>query len=118
MRQETREAWKGRIERWQHSGLTAGQFAAREGIRPQTLTWWRWRLGRERRTGVRRPRGASAATPPVEFVELVAAPATRREDDASSSVELVLGRSYRVRVAPGFDGEVLERVLDVLEARR
>jgi hypothetical protein len=43
----TRGEWLRRVRRWKASGLTAGAFAAREGIAPATLSWWRWRLARE-----------------------------------------------------------------------
>lgn len=118
MRDETREAWRGRVERWQRSGLNAGQFAAREAVRPQTLLWWRWRLTRDRREAGKPTRRTSPAAPPVGFVELVAAPPHRRDEEASRALELVVGRGYRVRVTAGFDGDVLERLLDLLEARR
>jgi hypothetical protein len=35
------------VRRWKASGLTAEAFAVREGIAPTTLSWWRWRFGRD-----------------------------------------------------------------------
>jgi hypothetical protein len=58
MARETRAAWAGRITRWQRSRLTAAQFAAREGVNPRTLTFWKWKLGRDRASaGPRDPGG-------------------------------------------------------------
>ena len=38
--------WARLIREWKRSGQTAAQFASTHGLRPQTLMWWRWRLGR------------------------------------------------------------------------
>jgi hypothetical protein len=41
----TAEVWRDRVVRWQQSGLTARQFAEREGIeRHGALSWWQHRL--------------------------------------------------------------------------
>ena len=66
------------VERWARSGLTQREFAAREGIAPGTLGWWRHVLGA--RVGVGRPRVASAADGPAarehsQFVEVRGVPA-------------------------------------------
>lgn len=79
-------------------------------------------MTRDRRNGVQgashAPQRAPLPTAPVNFVELVASADGRHADESPSSIELVLRGGYRVRVAPDFDGEVLTRVLDLLEARR
>jgi hypothetical protein len=36
--------WAEIVESWERSGIGAKAFAARVGLRPGTLTWWRWRL--------------------------------------------------------------------------
>jgi hypothetical protein len=111
MSHETRGVWAGRVARWQRSGLTATAFAAREGVRAGTLTYWKWKL----RQPDRAARNARAATqPPVSFVEVME-PTIVGSD---ASVEIVLAAGYRVRMPPGAAGETLRAVLDVLEARR
>jgi hypothetical protein len=101
MARKTAAEWSKLVERWRRSKLTAREFAAREGIAPSTLAWWKWRLGSktERRSQV--------AVVPVEVVP-VRAPTTE------TSVEVVLGNVV-VRVRSGFDAQTLGRVLDVLE---
>lgn len=44
----TRVEWEKRVERLQKSGQDAEAFADREGIRPKSLVWWRWKLPRRR----------------------------------------------------------------------
>lgn len=43
-KQQTRQEWAKRIERWKDSGLTAAEFAAETGISAKSLSWWRWNL--------------------------------------------------------------------------
>ncbi|MDQ3266565.1 MAG: hypothetical protein M3Y59_23445, partial [Myxococcota bacterium] len=64
----TQEVWRERLRRWQASGLKIEEFAEREGVKPGSLKWWRWRLG-----GVDRARNGSAPQAPApsgRFVEL------------------------------------------------
>ena len=122
-----RALWAKRVERWKDSGLTAKEFAAEVGINASTLTYWKWRLGKEEREGQgaksnRRPkhrsrktasvdatRGLEAArsAPPLVEVQL-AAPA-----EVPFEVELPDGR--RVRVPVTFEEDALRRLLAVLQ---
>ena len=83
---------------WRRSGLTAREYAEREGLQANTLRWWASAL--ERR---------AAAEP--KFVEVVLPAAT-----VEGRIELVVGTRV-VRVTGEFDEAVLRRVLGVLEAR-
>jgi transposase-like protein len=49
-----REVWEPRVRRLRESGLTVAEFAAELGVNPKTLTYWKWRLGKEASAG--RPR--------------------------------------------------------------
>ena len=40
-----RDEWAARVRRWEKSGLSVGEFAKTEGVKPSTLAWWRWKLG-------------------------------------------------------------------------
>ncbi len=104
----TRESWAKRVARWKRSGLTARKFAAREGVKAGTLTFWSWKIASDARRASRKP----APVKPIKFVEVaapVAAPHARFEIDAGS---------WRVHVPSSFDAEALRRLLDVLEVRR
>lgn len=118
MARETRAAWARRVERWQHSGLTADRFAEREGVNARTLAFWKWRLKRD---GAARPATGAAhrRAKRVAFVELVAPkPVAAAGEARSTSIEVLLPIGYRLRVAGGFERGVLTELLDVLEARR
>jgi hypothetical protein len=83
-------------------------FAAREGVNPRTLTYWRWRL---------RTAGGATRLPakrPAPFVEVVVPPVVR---DRVGDVEIVLLAGYRVRLGERVAADTLRTVLDVLEAR-
>lgn len=112
MARETREVWERRVRRWERSGLAAAAFAAREGVNPRTLAFWRWKLGRSsphaaERSSRRRGR-ASSAPAPLRFVELVGdAPRS-----GGGGLEVVV-EQRRVRIACRDAGE-LARVLERL----
>ena len=47
MARPDRATWAKRVERWKDSGLSAAKFAAELGISPNSLSWWRWQLGKQ-----------------------------------------------------------------------
>jgi transposase len=97
----TRETWAARVRDWKRSGLTAADYAEREGLSAGTLRWWSSRLGRL----------APARTPPVVEVTFAQGPVV------ASSLEVVLVGGARVVVPVGFDETTLARLLTVLEGR-
>lgn len=114
MARATREIWAKRVERWTDSGLSAAEFATEAGINARTLTFWKWRLGRE----TRRP-GKPA---PAAFVEVRAANAVdveRRAEAAGGAepIEVIIRDVVRIRVPQRFDAEALRRVIAAVEAR-
>jgi hypothetical protein len=117
MGRESRETWSKRVERWKASGLTAVEFAAQLGIKPSSLSWWKWQLGKSvgaRRSSrpVRSKRAVTTTTvSPLTFVEM-SAPLH------GDPLEVVLRGGVRVRVPVNFDAAALGRLLDVLDARR
>jgi hypothetical protein len=105
MKQKAREKWAGHVRRWRASGLTTREFALREGVNAATLSWWSSRLKTARRED------AGTSISPLTFVEVThAAP---REP-----IEVVLSSGVRVRIPPDFDSGAVERLFDVLAARR
>ena len=87
---------------WRSSGLTAREFAARQGLKWRTLLWWSSLLGRARR-----------AAP--AFVEVVRPAVVAAGDEGC--IEIVVRGGLRVRVAGAFDPAVLRRLLAALEGR-
>jgi len=104
------EQWAERVRRLEKSGLSVRRFAAREGLKAGSLSFWKWKLGQEHG----RSDGAEA-TAPVSFVE-VRAEAGVASPGQPFEVELRSGR--RVRVAAGFDAAELARLVVVLEEAR
>jgi hypothetical protein len=123
MARDGREAWARRVEEWKRSGLTAKQFADQRGIKPATLKWWTWKLGREAapkqskrtrakaRTLTRRParrgkalsqrraRATDEALSPITFVEM-SAPLRAA---GFEPFEVLLPAGVRIRVPVDFD---------------
>jgi transposase len=106
-RQSARE-WARLVEAWKKSGETAADFAATRGIKPGTLTWWKWKL-------------ASRTAAPAEELRLVAveiaptatAPATATEI-ASPAWEITSAHGDVLRVYRGIAPAELAAVLSAL----
>jgi hypothetical protein len=58
-----RDRWREHVEQWISSGLTAAEYGDRAGVNPRTLSYWKWRLGRE--SG-----GSTTSTSVATFVEV------------------------------------------------
>lgn len=114
MAKTTREEWAKRIERWKDSGLSAKEFCNETGIRPRSLAWWQWQLGRKAQEPTPAPtpitRETASAPPPssMTFVEV-------STSLARAPYEIVLARGRRIVVPPDFDAPTLERLLVILE---
>ena len=104
MARESREAWARRVARWVKSGLSADAFAAREGVKPRTLAWWRWRLGSTAPATALIKRDVAF----VEVQPIVAEAAPER-------IEVALVNGRVVRVPTAFDDNALCRVLVLAE---
>jgi transposase len=118
MARATRSEWAKRVERWQDSGLTAKEFAAELDVSASSLTFWKWKLGRDKatpsETGQKPSKRSSKAAEP-KFLQLVT---TNNEAVASAApLELVIRRDIVVRVHRGFDEQTLARVIHALGAR-
>jgi len=95
-----RAKWTRLVSQWRASGLSAREFAAREGLNRGTLYRWSATLGR-------------AAPPSGGFVE-VPAPVPAAEE---GRIEVVVREQVRIRVSGAFDAGLLRRVVEALEAR-
>jgi len=120
MGRDTRELWSKRVERWKDSGLSAREFASEMGINAQTLSYWRWRLGKKTDR-------APAKRKPATFIEVIAPPSDAEDlvetaapghqlDERPQPLEIVLRDELRIRVPVRFDVESLRRVVAALGA--
>lgn len=103
----TQERWARHVTAWAASGQSCKEYAAKAGINPRTLTWWKSKLKLAGESG-------PVAARFVEVTEQLAEPVA---DEAGGVIELDVG-STRLRVRGRVDAGALARVLDVLEGRR
>ena len=102
------EKWSGLVSAWRTSGLSAVEYARREGVSVHSLRHWAGRL--KEADG-----GAVARNGRVRIARLV------REDGSSSSAEgelVVEIGGARIAVRSGFDPATLRAVIEVLGAAR
>ena len=116
MARTSRVEWAKRVERWGDSGLSAKEYASQTGLKASTLSYWKWRLGSERRGSVgpdqgRLSKGRSAVAIAPRFVEVTAVAAPQ-----PAPLTLELPGAITVRVPVGFDEDTLGRVLRVARA--
>ncbi len=98
----SRAEWSRQIALWRKSGLTAREYAAKAGLNPGTLQFWKYTLGKEAKL-------SSARRADFPLIEVRSSAAR----DDRFEVELVGG--HRVRVPGTFDSDALRRLIAVLE---
>ena len=89
----------------ERNGLSWASIAAREGMAPGTLSWWRSEIRRRDRARGNRSN--------ERFVEVEIAAATL--SDPLAAFELVLPDGRVLRIPPGFGVEDLRRLLAMLD---
>jgi hypothetical protein len=95
--------WRQRVEKWDASGVSAGEFASREGLRPERLFFWKRRL-----------RASSAiAVAGVSFAKLSVQPRAA-EGVGAEPLEVLTRSGHIIRVRPRFDESTLLRLVCVL----
>jgi transposase len=109
--------WAELVAKWKRSGLTAKKFGAREGVRPKSLSWWSWRLGRSEVISDESAASKTAlpAFLPVHVVEREFGAMSTNSPDRH--VDILVDERSTVRVLPGFDEQTLRRVLNVLSEK-
>jgi hypothetical protein len=105
--------WARRVEEQEKSGLSIREFAEQQGLKPGSLSFWRWKLARSGHAA-----GLPAVTP-LGFVELTAVPSPAPEPRSEGLVfEIGLASDRSIRVPAGFDASELARLVAVLEGVR
>jgi hypothetical protein len=94
--------WKERVQQWAASGLSAREFASREGLRKERLFFWKRKL-RE---------SSAIAVAGVSFAKVEIQSA--RPKPTSERLEVVTRSGHTVRVGSDFDEGALRRLLTVL----
>ena len=97
----SRAEWSRQIALWRKSGLSARAYAAKAGLNPGTLQFWKYTLGKE----ARRSSAKEAGFPLIEVRSSAA-----RDD----RFEVELSGGLRVRVPGAFDADALRRLIAVL----
>ena len=107
------DAWRERVRRWKESGLSAREFAAREGIeRHGALSWWAYHLSQ--RDAVQGSTGRKSTPGDLRIVEL-SRPAERTRP--ASPVEIMMPSGVRLMVSADSDEAALQRALQALGVR-
>jgi hypothetical protein len=106
----TQREWADRVARWQASKLRRDEFAAREGVAGERLTWWRWKL---RSLGVVGSEVIPTTSSPPAFVRLETSEPAQNVSE-TEPLELVLGGDLVLRIPVGFDAQTLSRVTALL----
>ena len=110
MSRTSREVWATRVRRWLESDLTAAEFASELGINAKTLSYWKWRLGKESRES----KALAKRPEPTSFVEVTPPASTWWR--ATDRIEVVVDDGLVVRVPDTFEEDTLRRVMVVLRS--
>lgn len=104
---EAERRWRRIVHKWRRSGLSARDFAEREGVNALTMYGWSSRLGKP---PTAMPPMVTPTFVPVEIINEV------RPISQSTPVhlEVVLPRGEVIRVPPGVDPSELGRVVAAL----
>ena len=110
-RPDSRKArlWLERIRHWQQSQLSVRDFCQRRRLSEPSFYSWRRLLGERGLIG-----DGAQATPVVSapaFVKVT----VNADATLAPAIDLVLGKGRLLRVRPGFDAELLQQLLRVLE---
>lgn len=106
---ELEQIWEDRVRRWRKSGLTATEFASKEGVTAGRLYAWNSRLRRLGRA-IDEPTGSSSMLLPVVVRD--GEPSPR---DGGAPIEIVVRGELVLRVRGDFDAVLLRRVVAALE---
>lgn len=116
---ERERHWRDVVAQFERSGQTVRSFCVQAGIGENQFYCWRRKFrildGKlSPTTAPASPTGGSGVYPevsaftPVRVVDSL--------PDSPPAIEIIIGNGKRVAVQPGFDADVLARVIQVVEA--
>ncbi len=100
------------LARWERSGLSLREFGQQRGIPLSTLTWWRQVF---RRAG-EAVSTASKSRPSGDSVVFTEVPRPATAPMRPPVLEVLLRNGHVLRIPAGADTDILQRVLQVLQA--
>jgi len=111
--------WRGRMRRYEKSGLTVRAFCEQEDVSEHRFFWWRRRLKQDKFTASQRSAGAAkrkkaksaVSKRPQPFLPVEIAGSST---DPSPHIEIILDQPPRIRVAPGIDADLLRQIIGML----
>src|SRR5262245_45443401 len=115
--------WRPLLRRWRRSGLTGRAFCARHRLSEPSFYAWRREIARRDQEAANARHGRPRTAPPPATERPAAAAAVpaflrvRLADAAPApgAIEVLLAQGRRLRVAPGFDADLLRQLLHLLE---
>ena len=116
---EKERHWRDVVAQFERSGKTVRSFCVQSGIGENQFYCWRRKFrvldgNLSPTTGPASPTKVSVVSPegsaftPICVVDSL--------PDSPPAIEIIIGNGKRVAVQPGFDAEVLARVIHVVEA--
>lgn len=117
-RENSKAIWRDRLARLARTNLSVEEFATREGVKPSSLKWWRWRLGSEaKKAQAFAPLARAAGLRGPTFVEIGSSP-SQQQSGSATWYEVLLTNGRVVRVPVAFDDATLVRILALAESAR
>ena len=116
--------WRERMRQFENSGLTIRKFCEQEGLVDHQFSWWRGELKRRatkspprRRTTQRKSTSRSTKVARQSKAPVAGFVPVQIETSIPTQplLEIVLDQPPRIRVARGFDADLLREVVRVLE---
>lgn len=106
-----RSWWLSRVQEWERSGESAGEFGRRWGVDGRALGAWRRRLRDESGLALQSSSGMDSSDSSPRFVELFSNGSGAR---SSATAEWVTPKGWTLRLCSGCDPETVSRVLKAL----
>jgi transposase len=105
------QRWLELVRRWQRSQLSVRTFCARHGLQEASFYAWRRLLRQRGLITEASPPARKSPSAPTLFVPVTLA----AEPAPSTPIDLVLGDGRLLRVRPGFDADLLLKLVRLLE---